>query len=108
MVKCALLLLFFSFWSAAHAKNAVRTKTSAERPHRGRRNLAGGGNYHSLWTAELGLPNPEAAIGNPLKGLMPSPQYSRPPYTPTLPHSLEFYYVGTAGCWRTRIIILPV
>jgi hypothetical protein len=109
MVKCVCFLLFLSFLSAAHAKNAVRTSTSHERPpRRGRRRNLAAGNYHSLWTAQLGLPNPEAAIGNPLKGLMPSPQYSRPPYTPTLPHSLEFYYVGKAACLRTGTTILPV
>jgi hypothetical protein len=52
--------------------------------------------YHTLTSAELGSPSPEAAIGNPLKGLMPSPLFSQPPYGEQLPHALEFYYIGTA------------
>jgi hypothetical protein len=52
--------------------------------------------YYTLTSAELGSPSPEAAIGNPLKGLMPSPLFSQPPYGEQLPHALEFYYIGTA------------
>jgi hypothetical protein len=52
--------------------------------------------YHTVSSlAQLGAPNPDAAIGNPLKGLMESPQYNPPPYKAAIPLSLEFYYVGT-------------
>jgi hypothetical protein len=50
--------------------------------------------YHTLSTSTLGGPNPDAAIGNPLKGLMESPIYTWPPYKPDLPVAVEFYYVG--------------
>ena len=50
--------------------------------------------YFSLTMADLGGPNPDAAIGNPLKGLLESPFYLKPPYTADIPPSLEFYYIG--------------
>jgi hypothetical protein len=51
--------------------------------------------YHVVTARDLGPPNPDAAIGNPLKGLVPCPQYNRPPYLTNVPHALEFYYIGT-------------
>jgi hypothetical protein len=63
--------------------------------------------YHTLTSAELGSPSPEAAIGNPLKGLMPSPLFSRPPYGEQLPHALEFYYIGTATTENIPVRRIP-
>jgi hypothetical protein len=51
--------------------------------------------YHTLSTSTLGGPNPDAAMGNPLKGLVESPIYTWPPYKPDLPVAVEFYYIGT-------------
>jgi hypothetical protein len=87
-MRCALLLFFFlsvSPWCAGAAQGKLSKKEH--------RRLAGG-YYHSLTVNDLGVPNPDVAIGNPLKGLMPSPQYSRPPYNANMPNSLEFYYIG--------------
>jgi hypothetical protein len=50
--------------------------------------------YHTLSTSALGGPNPDAAIGNPLKGLVESPIYTWPPYKPDLPVAVEFYYIS--------------
>jgi hypothetical protein len=69
------------------------------------RQLASGTYYHSLTTATLGSPNPDAAIGNALKGLVESPIYTWPPYTADIPLTLEFYYVGRCAC-RTMVVVL--
>jgi hypothetical protein len=67
--------------------------------------------YHIVSSSAKLASNPDAAIGNPLKGLMESPQYNPPPYKATIPLSLEFYYVGTlrlptsAGCICKRCIL---
>jgi hypothetical protein len=53
------------------------------------------GDYYTLTTRQLGAPNPDAAIGNPLKGLVESPRYTTPPYKSDVPLSMEFYYIGT-------------
>jgi hypothetical protein len=50
--------------------------------------------YHTVTASTLGSPNPDAAIGNPLKGLVESPIYMPPPYKPNLPLTVEFYYLG--------------
>lgn len=63
--------------------------------------------YHNLTTWTLGRPNPDAAIGNPLKGLVESPIYTWPPYTADIPLALEFYYVGKNLSRLTIIICLP-
>jgi hypothetical protein len=44
--------------------------------------------------SKLGSFNPDAAIGNPLKGLMGSPFYEGPPLPNLVPSTLEFYYIG--------------
>jgi hypothetical protein len=56
------------------------------------RDLATANYYH---VAKLGGPNPDAAIGNPLKGLVESPIYTNPPYKSEIPLAVEFYYIGT-------------
>jgi hypothetical protein len=50
--------------------------------------------YSTADVAILGASNPDAAIGNPLKGLVNSPwwQSSNPPTS--VPNSLEHYYIG--------------
>jgi hypothetical protein len=50
--------------------------------------------YHVVSNATLGAPNLDAAIGNPLKGLVESPIYTNPPYKADIPLAVEFYYVG--------------
>lgn len=50
--------------------------------------------YHTISTDTLGTPNPDAAIGNPLKGLVENPVYTNPPYPPDLPVAVEFHYLG--------------
>lgn len=54
--------------------------------------------YHTLSASTLGGENPDAAVGNPLKGLMESPIYTNPPYKFDIPLAVEFYYVGTYLC----------
>jgi len=49
--------------------------------------------YHILTCYLSGSVNPDAAIGNPMKGLIESPKYTRPPYSSQVPLSLEFYYM---------------
>lgn len=50
--------------------------------------------YYALTPADLGGPDPDVAIGNPLKGLVESPLYNAPPYNAGIPLALEFYYIG--------------
>jgi hypothetical protein len=50
--------------------------------------------YFTLTTITLGAPNPDVAIGNPLKGLVESPLYTFPPYEADIPLAMEFYYIG--------------
>jgi hypothetical protein len=50
--------------------------------------------YHTVSSTKLGDPNPDAANGNPLKGLVESPIYTNPPYTSKIPLAVEFYYIG--------------
>jgi hypothetical protein len=83
------LLLFFFLSVSPWCDGAAQGKMSKSEHRR-----LSGSYYHSLTVNDLGVPNPDAAIGNPLKGLMPSPQYSRPPYNANMPNSLEFYYIG--------------
>jgi hypothetical protein len=54
--------------------------------------------YHVLTTTQLGRPNLDAGIGNPMKGLMESPIYTWPPYKADIPLALEFYYIGACLC----------
>jgi hypothetical protein len=44
--------------------------------------------------AVLGAADPDAAIGNPMKGLMSSPSWTGGTPPPGMPSSLEFHYVG--------------
>jgi hypothetical protein len=67
--------------------------SSARSREENRRDLQA--DYYTLTTRQLGAPNPDAAIGNPLKGLVESPRYTTPPYTSNVPLSMEFYYIGT-------------
>jgi hypothetical protein len=50
--------------------------------------------YVTTSSQVLGAANPDATIGNPLKGLMGSPKWKQPPYQDSLPTALEFYYIG--------------
>lgn len=47
--------------------------------------------YYS--TTNLGQVNPDAAAGNPMKGLMTSPDWHGSSYNQDIPSSLEFYYI---------------
>jgi hypothetical protein len=49
-------------------------------------------------TTDLGGANPEAALGNPLKGLLSSPRFGAQYYADQIQPSLEFYYVGLDEC----------
>jgi hypothetical protein len=50
--------------------------------------------YYSVsGSAFLGAPNADAAVGNPLKGLLTSPRWTSTPAA-SIPSSLEFYYIG--------------
>jgi hypothetical protein len=60
-----------------------------------RRLQANKGYYYTITDVSiLGSINPEAAIGNPLKGLMSSPDWTGSSTPNDLPSSLEFYYVA--------------
>lgn len=49
--------------------------------------------YSASGAAILGSPNADAAVGNPLKGLLTSPRWTSNPAS-SIPSSLEFYYIG--------------
>jgi hypothetical protein len=81
-LACAALVC--SLWiNNAHGANL--------RPE-GQRELAS--YYHSISSETLGFPDPDAAIGNALKGLVESPIYTNPPYKADIPLAVEFYYLG--------------
>jgi hypothetical protein len=113
----ALLLLLLSALTAASLTvltgndGAIRTVfESMHGPPQEQRRLSGGGGgrddttptklryptYHTVPMNELGALNPDAAIGNPLRGLLPSPDFRSPMEANEtgVPHSLEFYYIG--------------
>jgi hypothetical protein len=50
--------------------------------------------YSTSDAAVLGAADPDAAIGNPMKGLMSSPSWTGGTPPPGMPSSLEFHYVG--------------
>jgi hypothetical protein len=74
--------------SLRHAPVVESSETTAEE-----RDLAAN-YYHTVSSTKLGDRNPDAAIGNPLKGLVESPIYTNPPYTAKIPLAVEFYYIG--------------
>jgi hypothetical protein len=43
---------------------------------------------------DVGDEDPDAAIGNPMRGLIESPRYSIPPWTANIPATMEFLYIG--------------
>jgi hypothetical protein len=45
-------------------------------------------------TTSLPWFNPDAAMGNPMRGLIGSPFYEHPPLPDAVPSTLEFFYVG--------------
>jgi hypothetical protein len=64
--------------------------------------------YHMVPMNDLGgsVVNMDAVIGNPLRGIMPSPDFRAPMeyYNETgVPHSLEFYYIG----WNSVLLYDP-
>jgi hypothetical protein len=61
--------------------------------------------YHTVSSTNLGGPNPDAAIGNPLKGLVESPIYTNPPYTSKIPLAVEFYYIGM---WSGVLVVIVI
>jgi len=50
--------------------------------------------YSTSHPDDLGPANPDAALGNPYKGLMDSPWWNYPPYPEDVPSSLDMYYLG--------------
>jgi hypothetical protein len=50
--------------------------------------------YHTLTTADLGIFNPDVAIGNPLKGLVENPVFTNPPYRVDIPLAVELHFTG--------------
>ena len=76
------LLALCAAMSASSAQGAVPAQFLEEGP------------FFRFFSRELGERNPDVAIGNPMKGLMPSPPWKQPPYESDIPHSLEFYYFG--------------
>jgi hypothetical protein len=50
--------------------------------------------YHTLTTADLGIFNPDVAIGNPLKGLVENPVFTNPPYRVDIPLAVELHFIG--------------
>jgi hypothetical protein len=93
-VCCALSLVLWESNVAAtglhHPPIEAKEKNNETTTDQGR-DLATVNYYH---VAKLGGPNPDAAIGNPLKGLVESPIYTNPPYKSEIPLAVEFYYIG--------------
>jgi Malectin domain len=82
----------FFILSLAVVGNAVSLRGNSEEPKQDRRRLAA---YYSTSDPNiLGAANPDAAIGNPLKGLVASPSWTGGVTKYTIPNSLEFTYVG--------------
>jgi hypothetical protein len=94
---CALLVLFTLLLSSRRAQGAS---------FRSRNDLQLSGYYHTLTPSTLGGPNPDAAIGNPLRGLVESPQYAEPPYNSQIPVAVEFYYFGMYHLSRIAYVLI--
>jgi hypothetical protein len=101
MIKYIALLITFSSIVRSHSTSlraghvgmiAAGPDASSvdENQDSGKRRLQG--RYYT--TSNLGARNIDAAMGNPLKGLMSSPRWARPPYRSDIPISLEYYYIG--------------
>jgi len=58
------------------------------------RRLEGGYYYTTSDKDILGAENPDAAVGNPMKGLMTSPRWTGFNTPDTIPSTLSFYYFG--------------
>jgi hypothetical protein len=87
------MLALASTVSAQHSLRSSQGNNGGRR--RGRRDQQNVSPYRvtlSTWT--LGQPNPDAAMGNALKGLVESPIYTFPPYKDDIPLAVEFYYIG--------------
>ena len=54
-------------------------------------------------TWPLGQPNLTAAEGNPMKGMVPSPDWTAPPYLQSVPSSLEYYYIALNQLMNTSL-----
>lgn len=50
--------------------------------------------YFTASSLRLGSFSPDAALANPLKGLMGSPFYLKPPHNDAVKASLEFFYMA--------------
>jgi hypothetical protein len=89
------LLSILHYLTASHASMSTNLRGNSTAPSidRSRRQLAS--YYYSTSSkAILGEANPDAAIGNPLKGLLTSPRWTGNKTPQTVPSSLEFYYIG--------------
>jgi Malectin domain len=88
----------FFILSLAVVGNAVSLRGNSEEPKQDRRRLAA---YYSTSDPNiLGAANPDAAIGNPLKGLVASPAWTGGVTTYTIPNSLEFTYIGMGSVMK--------
>lgn len=81
------LFLFFTSLSIGNCKLLRSTRVNRNRQE------ATTYYYSTSGSSILGSPNADAAVGNPLKGLLTSPRWTSNP-APSIPSSLEFYYIG--------------
>lgn len=90
------LVCMFGSWSNIGVDATAVTNLRPPQPEDPPRDLSSSSSssYHTLGSTKLGVPNPDAAIGNPLKGLVESPVYTNPPYKADIPLAVEFYYFG--------------
>jgi hypothetical protein len=89
------LLLWLMALASVSAQHTLRSSRNNGADRRRRRDQQNVSPYRvTLSTWSLGQPNPDAAIGNALKGLVESPIYTFPPYKDDIPLAVEFYYIG--------------
>jgi hypothetical protein len=89
LLSTAALLVSVDFGSSSRLLRGSSINI-AQRKHRQLSNY-----YYSTKDANvLGTANPDAAIGNPLKGLLTSPLWTGGNTPDSVPSSLEFYYFG--------------
>jgi hypothetical protein len=91
------LLLYYLFTIQGTCNNGYNIDCIVSIRHNNHnRSLQAASDYYYTITDKsiLGSINPVAAIGNPLKGLASSPDWTGSSTPTKLPTSLEFYYIG--------------
>jgi hypothetical protein len=73
-------------------------------PHRGDASTSRQLQNYYFSTTELGAVNPNAAMGNPLRGLYTSPRWTNFNTPDVVPDSIDFYYIGLDEVMKSNTV----